>query len=492
MNVAPKRLTDKLWLRGNLSWKYHTAQEYLNEKYNNIPNQLFVGNCSRQWGKSFWAVTKAIETAIKIPRAQIRYGAAFRTDLSDFIIPAFEKILDDAPEEVKAKKVGNFYVFPNGSKIKLVGLDKNPNGLRGNSLDLIIVDECGFVSRLDYIYKSVIIPATTHRPNCKIIFISTPPSTPAHTFVDYVQKAEVEGSYVKFDIYSNPLITTDDVERLAKEMGGKDSTTFRRECLCEFILDDDSAIVREWRDEFAQIVERDEYYNYYHKYVGMDLGRKHFTANVFGYYEFKKARLVIEDESTMEGKTWTTITLKDAIKAKEKELWGNVDAEGVDVRDGNGKIIPFRRVSDNNNPHLIMDLGSLHNLYFAETTKESLEAMVNEVRMMVKDGQIVVHPRCKMLIGCLKYGVWDAKRKEFGESKVYGHFDHLAALIYLVRNLAKSSNPIPATHGFEHYKAWTKNIETQKSHNAQVLSKSLIPKKAQVNTSLRKRGFNGR
>jgi hypothetical protein len=84
--------------------------------------------------------------------------------------------------------MGHYYIFPNGSRIKLVGLDKNPNGLRGNTLDLIVIDECGFVTNLDYIYKSVIIPATLHRPNCKIIMISTPPSTPAHPLLITAKK----------------------------------------------------------------------------------------------------------------------------------------------------------------------------------------------------------------------------------------------------------------------------------------------------------------
>ena len=97
-------------------------------------------------------------------------------------------------------------MFPNDSIIKLVGLDKNPNGLRGNTLDLIIIDECGFVGNLDYVYKSVIIPATTHRPEAKIILISTPPSTPAHSFLDYAQKAEQEEAYRMFTIFENPML----------------------------------------------------------------------------------------------------------------------------------------------------------------------------------------------------------------------------------------------------------------------------------------------
>ncbi len=465
-----------LWTRGELSWKLHDAQRHLDKVYCSTLKQLFVGNCSRQWGKSFWAVTKAIETAIKIPKSQIRYGAAFQTDLVDFIIPAFDKVLEDAPDSVRGVKIGNYYVFPNKSRIKLVGLDKNPNGLRGNTLDLIIIDECGFVGNLDYIYKSIIVPATLHRPNCKIIFISTPPSTPAHTFVDYVQKAEAEGAYVKLDIYTNPLITEDDILRMADEMGGKSSTTFRRECLCEFVTDSDLAIIPEWQDLFVQDLPRDEYYKYYQKYVGMDLGIKDFTAVIFGYYDFKRASLVIEDEYGINGPSMNSLMLVGAIKKKEKELWNNQDEKGKEVRDFNNLPIPFRRVSDTNWPILMQDFSSIHGLTFIETSKDNLEAMVNEVRLMVQAGQLIINPRCTMLTGCLRYGVWDAKKKAFARSSVYGHFDHLAALIYLIRNLVKGSNPIPATHGHENHRSWLHHVKDQRSHNSKELSKALMPR----------------
>lgn len=478
-----------LWHRGELSWKLHKAQRVLEETFHAAKGQLFVANCSRQWGKSFWAVKIAVETALRIPKAQIRYGAAFQSDLVDFIIPAFDKILDDCPKDLKGRKVGNYYIFPNGSRVKLVGLDKNPNGLRGNTLDLIIIDECGFVSNLDYIYKSVIIPATLHRPNCKIILISTPPSTPAHPFVDYVQKAEVEGSYVKLDIHTNPLITEDDVERMAQEMGGRDSTTFRRECLCEFITDSDLQIIPEWNDKWIQDIPRDEFFQYYHKYTGMDLGVKDLTAMLYGYYDFKRAALVIEDEDEMNGPSMNTLLLVGAIKKKEKDLWNNVEVP----KDFNNTPVPFRRVSDNNWPILIQDLSMLHSLTFIETNKDSLEAMINEVRLMVQAGQLLIHPRCKKLIGCLRYGVWDTKKKAFARSSVYGHFDHLAALVYLIRNLAKHTNPIPASHGFENHTAWMGHIKDKDkaSHNVREITKILINKPRPITTSVKKRGSGG-
>lgn len=446
------------WYRSNLGYLLHSGQKIIDQKFQSITGQLFVGNISRQWGKSYWAVTKATEQCQKKPKSRVKYCTAFHTDLVEFILPTFDIVLADCPPALKPvyKVQGSKWVFPNGSEIKLIGLDKNPNAIRGNVIDLIIIDEAGFVSNLQYIYESIIIPATLHRPNCKIIFISTPPSTPAHPFGDFIHRAELEDAYVKLTIYDNPRITDNDIERMAKEMGGKTSTTFRRECLCELILDDNLALCSEWSTDYEQIVTRDEFFQYYHKLVGQDLGRKDHTALVFGYYDFKRAALIIEDELTMEGTEWTTETLKTEVTAKEAELWAEHKT--------------FRRVSDNNNPHLLTDLSSIHNIHFMAVKKDSsLEQMVNRVREWVKAGRIIIHPKCKMLLGCMRYGVWDKNRKEFARSKVYGHFDHFAALMYLLIHTPSHSNPIPATHGHANHRSWLGHVKGPQSNNAKVI-----------------------
>lgn len=453
-----EQITYAAWFKGHLKYKLHKAQKIIDQKYEESNQKLFVGNCSRQWGKSFWAVVRSQMQARKYPRSQIRYGAAFQSDLVDFIIPAFQKIEEDCPEILKSKylKSGSRIVFHNGSVIKLVGLDKNPNGLRGNTLDLIILDEVGFTSHLDYIYKSIVIPATMHRPKAKIIMISTPPSTPAHDFCDYVQKAQLEGGYAEFTIDQNPLIDEDTREIMIRESGGISSTTVQREYYCKFVVDSDLCIIPEWKDSFIQETPKDEFFFYYHKYVAMDLGRKDHTAVIFGYYDFRKAALVIEDEITFAGADWTTETLKEGILDKEHSLWGEDQKT-------------YRRISDNNNEHLIVDLRLLHGVSFIMTDKESLEAMINEVRLMVGNGRVLIDPKCKMLIGCLQYGVWDLKRKEFSRSKVYGHFDMLAALVYLIRNLSKNVNPVPMTHGHEYHRSWIPKDIDKSSGNAKTI-----------------------
>lgn len=425
-------LVREKWLRGRLNYKLHAGQMKIERAVNASTHQLFVGELSRQFGKTFWLVKRALEAAFRIPKAKIKIGTAFHTDLLEFILPAFDTVLEDCPADLKPvwKSQRSKFILPhNGSEIKLIGLDRKPNGLRGNVIDLIILDETAFMNRLDYLYKSVIIPATTHRPNCKVFLFSTPPDTPAHDFLGYVERAEFEGNYIKLTIFDNPMVDETTIARLMKESGGAHSTTWKREYLCQHITDQDLAIIPEWKDEYVREIPRDAYYGFYHRYVAMDLGVRDHTAVLLGYYDFRLATLVIEDEFVMNGPEMTTQKLADAIDQKQSDRWDEMSV--------------YRRVSDNNNPLLLQDLSLIHGIYFSPTDKGTLEEMINTLRLLVAEGRIVVHPRCKQMRGCLKYGVWDNKRSKFAHSKVYGHFDALAALVYWVRNLNKSTNPVP-------------------------------------------------
>lgn len=397
----------------------------------------------------------------------MRFAAPTGKALKKITMPIFKMLLVDCPEKIKPvyKVQEQVWVFPNGSEIHMAGTDNgNAESLRGTASDLNFIDEAGFASDLDYVLKDILMPQTITTGG-KTLLGSTPPRTPAHDFTEIARECEVEGFFTKLTIHDNASIDEITKERYCKEAGGPLSTTWRREYLCEDVIDEDLAIIPEWKDDFIREIPRDQFYGYYHKYVGMDLGRVDNTELVFGTYLFKPATLYIEDELCMGGASWTTITLKEAIFKKEAELWADQK--------------PFRRISDNNNPHLITDLSSLHNCYFMETDKESLEAMVNEVRLMVGEGRLIIHPRCVRTIGCLKYGIWDERRKMFERSKAFGHFDALAALIYLVRNLAKNSNPVPVTHNHENHKSWLGNVKNQMNSttNARAINNALTPKR---------------
>lgn len=422
-----------LWKRGNLRFKLHKGQLRIEDAFKAINRKLFVANCSRRYGKTFWALTKAVEWALscKNDNPRIKYAAATKLDLKEFAIPAMEIILRDCPEELMPlyKATESKFVFPNGAEIQLIGLDKRPDGGRGNYCDLYIFEEAGFIDKLPYLYGSVVLPMTLRRPGARIIMISTPPSTPAHPFQEFCERAQKQAAYIELNIFTNPMLTQAEIEEAKAEC--LDESEWLREYCCQFVVDSNRAIVPEFTDDLICDVLRPKYFDYLHKYTAMDLGVKiDLTALGFGYWEPKTKLFILEDEAEINGPEMTTITLKDLILVKEKSLWG--------------ELRPHKRISDSDNPLLLQDLGNLHNLYFSATGKDELAAMVNELRVFVKAKKLRISPKCVKTIGCLRYGIWNTRRNGFDRSRLYGHFDHLAMLIYLVRNLDQISDPVPA------------------------------------------------
>jgi hypothetical protein len=275
-----------------------------------------------------------------------------------------------------------------------------------------------------------------YREGARIIMISTPPKTPDHDFKDFVVKAQAEDAYVELDIYKNPMVTPEMVEEYRKEC--LTETDFQREYLCKFVTDQTLSIVPEMRGYKFNRAAKDEFYPLYHKYNAMDLGVRDLNVNLYGYYDFKRAKLVIERESIMNGPEMTTPILAAEIKKNEVELWGE-----------SPKV--YKRVADNNNPLLLLDLGNIHGLYYHSTDKDQLHAMVNEMRVWFASGRIEIDESCKILIGSLMYGIWNEKRSEFARSKVLGHYDAVAALMYLIRNIDQNTNPIPVKYNFNQF-----------------------------------------
>lgn len=447
--MNPDKLIQAAWAKGDLRYLMHTVQRQIWDRIEKSKNKEFVINCSRQLGKSRLGAIRSVSKCLSNPKYRVKYASAFRDDLKEYIIPHFDEVLEDCPDELRPtfSASQNKYIFKNGSEIKLIGLDKNPNALRGNKIDEIFLDECAYVSNLQYLHKSVIIPATTHRPKAKVVFISTPPISPDHYFTELCQKAEQVGNYAKFTVYDNPLLSPEAIAELCAQVGGETSTDWKREYLCEFVVDENLAIIPEWKADYEVETPMPELYGYYHKYTSLDLGVRDFTAALFGYYDFPRAKLVVENEYLINGPKMTTDALADSIKEYEKKTFHGAE--------------PYLRVSDNNNLLLLNDLNIKHKLYFMPTSKDTLDAMVNNARLWVRDSRVEVNPRCKQLIGCLRSGIWMDSRRDFAHSAVFGHFDALAALIYLIRNVNVFVNPVPQHLGKSVYNHFIPNHRAQ-------------------------------
>lgn len=424
------------WRAGDLGYKLRPVQRAMRESIANARSLKRVLNCSRRIGKSYLGCIKAIEKGIQKDRAQIRFAAPTQKSLRKIIHPIMREVSMDAPDDLRPiwKNQDGLYLIPRtGSEIHVAGCNNgHEENLRGQAADAAIVEEAGaFKGNLRYVVDDILMPQLLTTGG-DLLMIGTPPRTPVHDFVAYVQEAQLKGAYAEYDIYKSGY-APELIEQFCEEAGGPKSTTWLREYMCQFVVDSNFAIVPEWRDDYASVVEPDQFFKYYHRYVSMDIGVRDYTALLFGYYDFRRGKLVIEDEIIIGGPEVTTDRIASKTKAKEKERWAEL---GI-----------HRRTADNNNLILLNDLSRLHGLAFVPTSKDDLVAMVNQVRLWVAGGRILVHPRCQHTIGGLKYGIWDENRKEFDRSTVYGHFDALAALIYMVRNVNVHDNPVPATLG---------------------------------------------
>ena len=415
------------------------VQQSMFENFFKAVSRKFVVHSSRRLGKTYFLCVLASVYAFRKSNSQIRYASVTQKAVKKMVHPIFKELFKEVPLKHRPQWNGqdSVYKFPNGSEIHVAGVNgQHSDDLRGTAADLCVVDEAAFVDDLTYLIDSVLLPQLLTTGG-KLIMASSSPLSPAHQFTSYIQESRETGNYSSYDIHKGGY-PPDVVSEFCKEAGGASSTTWRREYLNEIIVDSAYAIIPEFSKDIVQEYVASELDVYWHKYVSMDIGTKDFTAILFGVYDFKQARLFILDEVVINGPEVTTENIAKAIKQKELLL----------------QMKPYRRVSDNNNLILLNDLGTQSGIHFIPTNKDRLEAMVNELRLWVQNKRLVVAPHCTQTIGCLEFGVWNKDRKQWGRSSQYKHFDALAALMYMVRNIDQNSNPIPVTHGtsiFTHY-----------------------------------------
>jgi hypothetical protein len=445
LNIRPQAesaLRDQLWLAGSLRWKLMEYQDGLYDEITGSNSLKYVVNCSRRFGKSFILSLFAFEFALKNKNVHIRFAAPTQKQLKEIITPIFEKIALDAPKQVKPtwKQMESHFYFPSSNSfIHVAGCDNGRlENLRGHESHLNIIDEAGTIDELEYLIKDILLPQTLTTGG-KTYIASTPPPTPAHYFHQLAIEAQNKGYYSKYTINDNTSLDPVLKAEYARESGGEESTTWKREYLCQFVVDENRVIIPEWKRDFIQARERDEFYKFYQCYASMDIGGRDKTAILFGYYDYRKASLIVEHELIFEGRDTTTKLIAEEIRAIESAHYPE-------------KTV--KRWSDNNAVIMVQDLQLEHRIAFNPTSKDLLQAMINEVRLFVGAGRLIVNPRCTELLGCLESAVWNKQRSEFERSSLYGHYDALASLVYLIRNIDQSTNPVPHDFGFNKHETF--------------------------------------
>jgi hypothetical protein len=471
-SISKSDAIDTLWRKGILTWKLDSCQKHLYNTFKNAKYRKTVFNCSRRLGKSYTLLVIAFETALSAPNMQIKYACPTAVMAQKVILPITREILKDCPTDLIPKYVRSekSFTFANGSVIQIEGTDEgNAEKLRGTASHLSILDEAGFMDDLMYVINDVLMPQAL-TTNGKMLMASTPPRSSGHPYIQLMHEAQKHGTFIKKtimdameDIKNDPphfknRITPEIVEEFKMNYGGDLSPTWQREFMCMVQTDQLRAVLPEFTEstEKAIVVEWPKPARF-DSYVSMDLGFIDFTGILFGYYDFKNAKLIIEDELLLNGHEVTTKAIAEQVRAKEQALW--TDPQTQIFKE------PYFRVSDDDLITL-NDLQKLHGLRFIPTKKDGLELAVNQVRMMIGAQQIIIHPRCINLIFQAKAATWAKNRRTFDRSEESGHYDLIAALIYMVRNVQFQKNPYPLieTYGYDVFTKGEKVIsETARS-----------------------------
>lgn len=461
------------WQIGRLYVHLNSSQRKIYDAYklSNVRTSKFVANCSRKIGKSVLGMFLGAETCIAKKNALVAFIAPTIDDVQEYVKQLYDIVFATCPDYLKPRLLKTRMVFPNGSKMLFRGVGKGVgssyNNLRSFAFDLIILDEAGFSANLDEIVDGALLSTLIPR-NGNMLLLSTRPVTPDHVFNEYVEQAKLENAYIMLTLRDShyPLELQ---EKFIRDLGGITSAKVRREFFCESVIDTDFQLCPEWKDEYIQEVAKTDNFKFWFKHLSLDQGWTDNSVCLFADIEWvgKKSVLVVRDEVCMKSPEQTTDLLAQRIIEKEKEVF--LEAEIT------------KRTADNNTPSLLQDFNLRHHLYFSPVeSKTYLDVMVSDVRELVKEGRVLVSGKCQQLLGCLKNGVWTktkggARGKEFSRSKTYGHYDGMAALMYLIRSVDMNKNPLPPEfrQNLENTFVPKKLLEGDKAQTAEIVSAGL-------------------
>lgn len=439
--ITPAQAIDALWRVGDLSYLLLDHQGPVRERICSTRARRYVLNISRRWGKSNLLCTLAVEQCLQKPGSSVRYAAGTSDMVEEIIEPHMAAILEDAPDDLAPQFHATKFrwTFPNGSTIRVAGCDdrKKANRLRGRATDLAIIDEAGFIDDLGYVIDDVLMPSLLTTDG-QMVISSTPPETPAHPFVGICADAELRGAYSIHTIYDASHIDAAIREEFRKEANGPlwqpgmpDGTTWRREYLCEFVVDTARAVFPEFSERCIEARERPRYFV---PVIVGDAGFHDQTFIIGGYHDFENAVDVIE---------WEYVTSKAlardisaGVMEKATEAWGaKLAAEALKHIDAP--------------PQTVAELGASgswwRGIAKTETDGPFMNAAVNGVRTRMAGAKpaIRIAPTCTRLIAHVRYGVWRKPGVDFERMEGFGHFDGCAALAYFDRVVNRRTNPFP-------------------------------------------------
>jgi hypothetical protein len=323
-----------------------------------------------------------------------------------------------------------------------------------------------------------VYPQFQRRPWALLILESNAPEDPEHDFDRvFVADAKRRNAHVFRTIDDNTTISDDEKREFIEATEAATSPEdARREYYGERYRDPKRFVIPEYDDKACVgTVPRPAYAKCF---VAGDPGMADMFGLVWGYWHFELAKLVIERD-------WAKANAPDlevaaVIREYERELWGTehrlpshlrherrlddreTEIHGVQrTRGGLAWKTPFtaftywdgrefvpnpsRRFCDRDK-RFVANMRAEHEIAFETIDNSEPEAQANSLRTAIRRGQILIDPSCVQLREHLKNAKWDEKRTKWERHPQYGHYDLVAALMYLWRNIDRVTDPNPPQH----------------------------------------------
>jgi hypothetical protein len=198
------------------------------------PSRFRVLSCGRRWGKTRLGAALCIEVAGQRGRA---WWVAPSYPVAMVGWRLIRRMASQIPS-AEIRQVDRIISLPNGGEIQVRSAD-NPNSLRGEGLDFVVMDECAYIS--EDAWQEALRPALSDRLG-KAMFISTPAGR--NWFWRMWQTCEspdhADWRGWQLPTSDNPYI---DAGEIAAARQSLPERVFRQEYLAEFI-DDGGGVFR--------------------------------------------------------------------------------------------------------------------------------------------------------------------------------------------------------------------------------------------------------
>lgn len=443
-SIPIKHLQEVLWRRGDLEFLLWDQQLPIWQAMDDLPPHIveFVVLCARQFGKSSLGVLRALSRAIKMRDCCILIMGPDTRQTKDIVRPKMRFLTQTAPKGlIKQMKAENrFHVYhdlnQNASdytEIILGGMNENSTSQRGKTVQEIFVEEIGDQNGDNFVesMESDLGPSMTHSKNGKITYLTTVPPIPDHPFITHTMVEAEKNKAIKiFTIDDNKALTQQQYDNCVTRAGGKDTTSYKREYLCQVVRDENRVVLPDW--EQAKNVRYMLLPDVLRMHVTIDWGGvKDMTCAILHYYDYLNDTDVFWDERVFPPNTPSS-TIVEEVRAMEADFLKI--REGHEIRS---------RFIDAPHQFVYVDLVDQFNYHASIPTKPDWKSSVNTLNNRFKTGKAVINERCHFLILNARSGMLNKNKTDFDRSKALGHCDGIAAMMYAVR-MRDTGDPYPA------------------------------------------------